>query len=460
MNGFVDTENLIRKTIDFNSINKKEVISIKELSRNQILLNIDVDNINNPKEIIYYISGLMSVKKYVSTNKDLSTKGFVRILLKICKNYLQCEVEKNIDEKRLYLFEDYIYIEPLNESIRFMYLPSNIGTTARPIDKLRLTLLKLVDAYGDRNLMSSVTAKKIKGELTNKFVDVYTLVENLNKIINSIQEKPISEKIEKNKAVNSGSGCKIDHVLAGTFLLIATQILTGVLSVSLYKMSWDNPNLMLLSIVIIILIDLVVSFIIINFLILPTIKKKNEKKPINIEEDSYSYNKNYHHLNTSKILSDDINIQEFSGSSFLNESEEAEYDWSISSSDETTYLEQVSVIGGEFDETTLLNQLNNRDEIVAFLISDEENKNEKITINKDEYIIGRLKQKVDYPIQNGTVGKIHAKINYIEKEFYITDLESKNGTYLNGERLNSLEKYKLKDGDNVTFSNAPYIFKR
>nr|WP_243270452.1 FHA domain-containing protein [Clostridium paraputrificum] len=217
---------------------------------------------------------------------------------------------------------------------------------------------------------------------------------------------------------------------------------------------------MLLSIVIIILIDLVVSFIIINFLILPTIKKKNEKKPINIEEDSNSYNKNYHHLNTSKILSDDINIQEFSGSSFLNESEEAEYDWSISSSDETTYLEQVSVIGGEFDETTLLNQLNNRDEIVAFLISDEENKNEKITINKDEYIIGRLKQKVDYPIQNGTVGKIHAKINYIEKEFYITDLESKNGTYLNGERLNSLEKYKLKDGDNVTFSNAPYIFKR
>ena len=340
-----------------------------------------------------------------------------------------------------------------------MYLPSNVGTTARPIDKLRLTLLKLVDAYGDRNLMSSVTAKKIKGELTNKFVDVYTLVENLNKIINSIQEKPISEKIEKNKAVNSGSGYKIDHVLAGTFLLIATQILTGVLSVSLYKMSWDNPNLMLLSIVIIILIDLVVSFIIINFLILPTIKNKNEKKPINIEEDSNSYNKNYHHLNTSKILSDDINIQEFSGSSFLNESEEAEYDWSISSSDETTYLEQVSVIGGEFDETTLLNQLNNRDEIVAFLISDEENKNEKITINKDEYIIGRLKQKVDYPIQNGTVGKIHAKINYIEKEFYITDLESKNGTYLNGERLNSLEKYKLKDGDNVTFSNAPYIFK-
>lgn len=93
---------------------------------------------------------------------------------------------------------------------------------------------------------------------------------------------------------------------------------------------------------------------------------------------------------------------------------------------------------------------------IAYLTSD--NFGEKIEINKDSFIIGRLKNVVDYEIENKTVGKMHAKFIKQDNKYYLIDLESKNGTYINSTKLMPNSLYEVKDGANIIFSNVKYTF--
>ncbi len=57
---------------------------------------------------------------------------------------------------------------------------------------------------------------------------------------------------------------------------------------------------------------------------------------------------------------------------------------------------------------------------------------------------------------NGLIGRQHARINYQEGCFYITDLNSKNKTYLNDVCLQPNARYVLKKGDYITLANEVF----
>jgi len=83
---------------------------------------------------------------------------------------------------------------------------------------------------------------------------------------------------------------------------------------------------------------------------------------------------------------------------------------------------------------------------------------ERIYITKDSMLLGRLSGSVDYMIENNAVGKIHAEIIRKEDGYYIIDLNSVNGTYINQERLTCSTEVKLKSGDIITLANESYTF--
>jgi len=82
----------------------------------------------------------------------------------------------------------------------------------------------------------------------------------------------------------------------------------------------------------------------------------------------------------------------------------------------------------------------------------------KIIIDKNSILIGRLKGSVDYVIDNKAVGKIHAEIVKKGEEFYIIDLNSVNGTYVNGERIVCNTETMIKNGDKIMLANEVYTF--
>ncbi len=83
---------------------------------------------------------------------------------------------------------------------------------------------------------------------------------------------------------------------------------------------------------------------------------------------------------------------------------------------------------------------------------------EDILIDKDEFIIGRLKGYVDFELRNSAVGKLHAQLIYKDGKSYVKDLNSVNGTYVNNVRLESNKEYELRENDRLQLANCEYIY--
>lgn len=77
---------------------------------------------------------------------------------------------------------------------------------------------------------------------------------------------------------------------------------------------------------------------------------------------------------------------------------------------------------------------------------------------RDCYTVGKDPQS-DIVVQNNpTVSRKHARIFMHESFYFIEDLGSTNGTYVNGEKLRKMEPYKLDGRAKIQFSNENYIF--
>lgn len=65
---------------------------------------------------------------------------------------------------------------------------------------------------------------------------------------------------------------------------------------------------------------------------------------------------------------------------------------------------------------------------------------------------------VELRLERETISRIHAKIEYLEKNYYIEDLNSTNGTFLNEEPLLYKKRVQLKENDMIRFADVRYRF--
>ena len=71
-----------------------------------------------------------------------------------------------------------------------------------------------------------------------------------------------------------------------------------------------------------------------------------------------------------------------------------------------------------------------------------------IPINASSVIAGNS-DAVDIKLENRFVSRRHFQVRFDSDVFYISDLGSTNGTYLNGNKLNPNEDHILRDGDMI-----------
>jgi hypothetical protein len=83
---------------------------------------------------------------------------------------------------------------------------------------------------------------------------------------------------------------------------------------------------------------------------------------------------------------------------------------------------------------------------------------ELILLDKSEIVVGRLRDQVDYVSTNLAVGKVHAQIIERGGAYFVRDLNSINGSYINGNRINSNLEYDVKEGDIVSFADSSFVF--
>lgn len=84
----------------------------------------------------------------------------------------------------------------------------------------------------------------------------------------------------------------------------------------------------------------------------------------------------------------------------------------------------------------------------------------KFNINSKEFVIGKSADKVDGPISfNKAISRVHCKFLYQNDNYYIVDLGSANGTFVNSRRLSAQQTEIIRNGDKVRLANVDFIVK-
>lgn len=82
-----------------------------------------------------------------------------------------------------------------------------------------------------------------------------------------------------------------------------------------------------------------------------------------------------------------------------------------------------------------------------------------VELIKMPFLIGKKKENVELVLNDYSASRIHARITCEEGIFYIEDLNSTNGTYKNGLRLQPYEKRRLEVGDELKFGKSEFIYR-
>lgn len=85
---------------------------------------------------------------------------------------------------------------------------------------------------------------------------------------------------------------------------------------------------------------------------------------------------------------------------------------------------------------------------------------ERILLEDDMYVIGQLKSQADIVLNHPSVSRVHAKIQREGSAYYLIDLNSTNGTFLNGRRLDVHEKVMIQFGDEIAFARVGFYVGR
>lgn len=74
------------------------------------------------------------------------------------------------------------------------------------------------------------------------------------------------------------------------------------------------------------------------------------------------------------------------------------------------------------------------------------------------FVIGKNKNLADYTLQKDTVSRFHLRIDNEGKNYTVTDLNSTNGTRVNGKALDANETSLIKAGDEIYIADVGYVF--
>lgn len=91
----------------------------------------------------------------------------------------------------------------------------------------------------------------------------------------------------------------------------------------------------------------------------------------------------------------------------------------------------------------------------AYLVVEEgPYRGKKLPLEQGRHVLGR-RASCDIVLSETTVSRRHACLEYLDGSYYLTDLGSANGTFVNG---NQIQRKKLAPGDEVALGSNRFIF--
>lgn len=99
-------------------------------------------------------------------------------------------------------------------------------------------------------------------------------------------------------------------------------------------------------------------------------------------------------------------------------------------------------------------------QLVEYKLYALDRKNKKhITLTKFPYTVGKMAGCVDCALVDDSVSRIHARFEKVGDRIMLIDMNSTNGTYRNGLRMQPQETVEIEPGDEIRFGNLNYCFR-
>jgi pSer/pThr/pTyr-binding forkhead associated (FHA) protein len=473
-----------KNILEFTFMNEEELMNYQlgMLANNSIkgLLKCEVVRINGEIRLQFDITSLVPVKKLFERRR-FSRKDFFWLLRQ--NTDLMGRMEQYLlDIERIVFDGTYIFADPQNLELGFIYLPTKDRTQG--VNALKDFLLdviindirfndepsdnfiqRLIEILKDPEFDTS-SLKKYLNEMNKNLVPMqntriegYLPVKEANTQI-SLQQK---DTLKVNEAVKIKKLCYPSKSYFVLYSVIATLVLFCVVLILTGILSPENPD-SLLSLFGLLLIGGAVTYLVYSKLFTPDKKVERviEKQPdrtglytgmeyvnkafsIPIKQHAGAFDESIAQKEAAPtVISDSIPEGSRQG---LPKGENRTSETRPSYG----YLKTMQTQ----DKTIILNADNLK---LPYLKRMHGNSFEIIILKHFPFMIGRLEGQVDYCVKNPAVGKLHAEIIKTGEGYYISDMNSRNGTMINGERIDPTTETIIKSGDCITLANEEFIF--
>ncbi len=113
--------------------------------------------------------------------------------------------------------------------------------------------------------------------------------------------------------------------------------------------------------------------------------------------------------------------------------------------------------GASYGETVFIDMRKRKAEYKLYSL-DKKNK-KHIDLNRFPFSIGKMPGCVDCVLSDDSVSRLHARLEKQGDKILLTDMNSTNGTYKNGLRMEPSETVEIEPGDEIRFGKLNYCYR-
>lgn len=451
--------------------------SQSQISPNKVDNNVDNVEITTNRVIKYPISNVILLSKYLE-NSHISFESILEILEKIVDIYYMCIDYLLIPEQVLFDM-DKIFIDFRTNQIYMIYVPiENFGYSGDFKNFLTSYFNKVMKFDGENVKIYSDISKYCNNEsfcmegfknILSYYKKEMEMMRRANRDYNgnsrNYKQSEI-EEYEEEEYFHEGihtSEKDLKSILIKSAAIYCVLLLFYILAMRNAPVLFGNSfeiSLLIGLLFLALAIYLYIKFIHCDILEFLEVKKRipadklNFQKPkphVNIvrdknrdrveDRDIYPLDRNdrNHMKNRAKV-----HVRK-SSNSYMEERDDIQdfSDMEYSSSPRNT--------GNKYCETEILQPA--KMNYLINLITGE-----KIYLTKNIFKIGRHEEENDYVLEDRTVGRFHAQFDIQKEDVSVTDLGSKNGTYINENRIYPYTKSFLSSGDIIKLAGVSFSF--
>ncbi len=411
--------------------NEKTTYEIRMMQNNKILgfLPMQVKHIDGLDYYYYDISSLQPCFEVYQKAK-FSREQIMKLVEGIIAT-IEKGKEYLLMENNFVLEPKHLFIDPSNLKVSLCYIPGYCKEIVEQFSSLLEFILDRVDYQEEQAVLLAYGLYKQNRDKTSTVLELKRLLNN--EIPLCKEEKEIN--IEKQQKISLDNEVflpsKEEEAISNRNSVIALcigTILLGIIVIAvLYQLHFFVNQIdgkfettkFLLFIIIIVLVEFSVLHYMLNG------KNKVLKT------------KSLHQLNPAKVIED-------------------------TQPEPPVFKHNIEKAAEAMSENTvlLLNETQTYGEDSYCLLPTDYKTYQKIILSEFPFFIGKLKTNVDYAINNDSISRFHAKIEKEGEQFFLTDLNSTNGTFVNCNRLETNQKTEIVIGDQVTFAQINYIFNK